>query len=95
MKANFAKWEPRHGKFRYRHPWAQYLEIGGIARDCAYRIHALNAYLNYETQVINYIYQTNKEPRMSLIDFELLTPLVGLLGGGFLSYSVIFARYLY
>ncbi|KAK4719774.1 hypothetical protein R3W88_018112 [Solanum pinnatisectum] len=33
--ANFAKWEPRHGKFRYRHPWAQYLEIGGIARDCA------------------------------------------------------------
>lgn len=60
LQANFAKWEPRHGKFRYRHPWAQYLEIGGTARDCAYRIHALNAYLNYETQVTNYIYQTNK-----------------------------------
>ncbi|GFQ03433.1 aluminum-activated malate transporter 2, partial [Phtheirospermum japonicum] len=25
---NFAKWEPRHGKFRYRHPWHQYLKIG-------------------------------------------------------------------
>lgn len=52
LQANLAKWEPRHGKFRYRHPWSQYLEIGGIARDYAYRIQALNAYLSYETQVI-------------------------------------------
>ncbi|CAN4100793.1 unnamed protein product [Withania somnifera] len=88
--ANFAKWEPRHGKFRYRHPWAQYLEIGGIARDCAYRIHALNAHLNSETQVINYIYQANKRANyfsytmhqhvsnfvLQAAGSELLTPLV-------------------
>ncbi|MCD7446540.1 hypothetical protein HAX54_009223 [Datura stramonium] len=65
--ANFAKWEPRHGKFRYRHPWAQYLEIGGIARDCAYRIHALNAYLNSETQNIGQEVRTRiQEPCMKV-----------------------------
>ncbi|KAF3665294.1 Aluminum-activated malate transporter 2 [Capsicum annuum] len=64
--ANFAKWEPRHGKFRYRHPWAQYLEIGGTARDCAYRIHALNAYLNYETQIEQEIRTRIQEPCMKV-----------------------------
>ncbi|MCD7458761.1 hypothetical protein HAX54_039099 [Datura stramonium] len=65
--ANFAKWRPRHGKFRYRHPWAQYLEIGGIARDCAYRIHALNAYLNSETQNIGQEVRTRiQEPCMKV-----------------------------
>ncbi|XP_015078567.1 aluminum-activated malate transporter 2-like [Solanum pennellii] len=60
--ANFARWEPRHGKFRYRHPWGRYLEIGGIARDCAFRIHALNDYLNYETQVEQEIRTKIQEP---------------------------------
>ncbi|KAL2540967.1 Aluminum-activated malate transporter 2 [Abeliophyllum distichum] len=46
--ANFAKWEPRHGRFRYRHPWDQYLKIGVLVRECAYRIDALNGYLNSE-----------------------------------------------
>ncbi|XP_059302630.1 aluminum-activated malate transporter 2-like [Lycium ferocissimum] len=64
--ANFAKWEPRHGKFRYRHPWAQYLEVGGIARDCAYRIHALNGYLNYETQIEQEIRTRIQEPCMKV-----------------------------
>ncbi|GMP91955.1 hypothetical protein CsSME_00042405 [Camellia sinensis var. sinensis] len=44
--ANFAKWEPRHGKFRYRHPWEKYLRIGSLTRQCACRIDALNTYLN-------------------------------------------------
>ncbi|KAK2978817.1 hypothetical protein RJ640_015250 [Escallonia rubra] len=43
---NFAKWEPRHGQFRYRHPWEQYLKIGGLTRQCANIIEALNAYLS-------------------------------------------------
>ncbi|PIN10649.1 putative membrane protein [Handroanthus impetiginosus] len=47
---NFAKWEPRHGKFRYRHPWDQYLKIGSLARECAYKIDALNAYLNSDVE---------------------------------------------
>ncbi|KAH6774801.1 aluminum activated malate transporter family protein [Perilla frutescens var. frutescens] len=47
---NFAKWEPRHGKFRYWHPWDQYLKIGTLTRECACRIDALNACLNSEMQ---------------------------------------------
>ncbi|CAN8247060.1 unnamed protein product [Cochlearia groenlandica] len=49
--ANFAKWEPGHGQFRFRHPWKQYLAIGGLIRQCAYRIDALNSYLNADIQV--------------------------------------------
>ncbi|KAL3518630.1 hypothetical protein ACH5RR_021219 [Cinchona calisaya] len=45
---NFAKWEPRHGKFRYRHPWGQYQKIGGLTRECSYRLDTLNGYLKSE-----------------------------------------------
>ncbi|XP_021720558.1 aluminum-activated malate transporter 2-like isoform X2 [Chenopodium quinoa] len=44
--ANFAFWEPSHGKFKFRHPWKQYLKIGALIRKCAYSIDALNNYLN-------------------------------------------------
>ncbi|KAL1324916.1 hypothetical protein HN51_035025 [Arachis hypogaea] len=45
--ANFARWEPGHGKFKFRHPWDQYLKIGALSRQCAYRIEALiNGHLN-------------------------------------------------
>ncbi|TXG58136.1 hypothetical protein EZV62_015965 [Acer yangbiense] len=43
--ANFARWEPAHGRFRLRHPWKQYLKIGALARQCAYNIEALNVYI--------------------------------------------------
>ncbi|XP_060169930.1 aluminum-activated malate transporter 2-like [Lycium barbarum] len=43
---NFAKWEPHHGKFRYRHPWGQYLKIGDLVRECAININALNSDLS-------------------------------------------------
>lgn len=46
--ANFAKWEPRHGRFRYRHPWDQYLKVGALTRQCAYTTEALNGYLTSE-----------------------------------------------
>ncbi|XP_038880572.1 aluminum-activated malate transporter 2-like [Benincasa hispida] len=42
---NLARWEPRHGKFRYRHPWKQYLVIGSLNRECAYRLEVLNGCL--------------------------------------------------
>ncbi|CAM8886419.1 unnamed protein product [Rhodiola kirilowii] len=48
--ANFAKWEPGHGKFLFRHPWGQYLKIGTLNRQCGYRIEALSSYLNTEIQ---------------------------------------------
>ncbi|KAL5742064.1 hypothetical protein ACOSP7_028796 [Xanthoceras sorbifolium] len=49
--ANFARWEPAHGRFRLRHPWKQYLNIGALARQCAYKIEALNAYIGSDIQV--------------------------------------------
>ncbi|XP_010473117.1 PREDICTED: aluminum-activated malate transporter 7-like [Camelina sativa] len=67
--ANFAKWEPGHGQFRFRHPWKQYLALGELIRQCAYRIHALNSYLNADdTKVPVDIKHKLREPlkRMSL-----------------------------
>ncbi|KAK4482740.1 hypothetical protein RD792_009907 [Penstemon davidsonii] len=59
---NFAKWEPRHGKFRYRHPWDQYLEIGSLTRECACRIDALNGFLNSDMQTTKEIRTKIQEP---------------------------------
>ncbi|XP_026425342.1 aluminum-activated malate transporter 10-like isoform X2 [Papaver somniferum] len=46
--ANFARWEPSHGQFRFQHPWNQYLKIGALTRSCAYCIEALNSSINSE-----------------------------------------------
>ncbi|XP_061343226.1 aluminum-activated malate transporter 2-like [Gastrolobium bilobum] len=59
--ANFAKWEPRHGKFKFRHPWDQYLKIGALSRQCACRMEALNGILNSENQGSQEILCTIKE----------------------------------
>ncbi|OVA07151.1 Aluminum-activated malate transporter [Macleaya cordata] len=48
--ANFARWEPCHGRFRFRHPWKQYLKIGVLTRQCAYQVEALNSCINSDTQ---------------------------------------------
>ncbi|KAL4611232.1 hypothetical protein ACB092_08G108000 [Castanea dentata] len=48
--ANFARWEPCHGQFLFRHPWKQYLTIGTLTRKCAYRIDALSGHLNSDIQ---------------------------------------------
>ncbi|KAK9939163.1 hypothetical protein M0R45_015870 [Rubus argutus] len=48
--ANLARWEPRHGRFRFRHPWKQYLEVGTLTRQCAFKIEALNNYITSEIQ---------------------------------------------
>ncbi|XP_060673975.1 aluminum-activated malate transporter 10 [Ziziphus jujuba] len=48
--ANFARWEPPHGRFNFRHPWRQYLKIGTSLRSCAYCIEALNSCLDSENQ---------------------------------------------
>ncbi|PSR86446.1 Aluminum-activated malate transporter like [Actinidia chinensis var. chinensis] len=60
--ANFAKWEPRHGRFRYRHPWQQYLRIGSLTRQCAYRIEALNGYLSSELKASQEIRSKIEDP---------------------------------
>ncbi|XP_021626993.1 aluminum-activated malate transporter 2 [Manihot esculenta] len=52
--ANLAKWEPGHGRFRFFHPWKQYLTIGSLTRQCAIKIDVLNNYLNPQIQVYLY-----------------------------------------
>jgi len=42
---NFARWEPGHGPFGFRHPWDQYLKIGAQSRQCSYLMEALNVYM--------------------------------------------------
>ncbi|KAL8115391.1 hypothetical protein AgCh_022034 [Apium graveolens] len=49
--ANFAKWEPGHGRFMYRHPWKHYLIVASLSRECAYRIDALNSHLSSRIQM--------------------------------------------
>ncbi|XP_050369879.1 aluminum-activated malate transporter 2-like [Argentina anserina] len=50
--ANFARWEPGHGRFSFRHPWTQYLKLGALVRQCAYRIEALHSRLiTADTQI--------------------------------------------
>ncbi|XP_059442055.1 aluminum-activated malate transporter 10-like [Corylus avellana] len=53
--ANFARWEPAHGGFNFRHPWKQYIKIGASMRSCAYCIEALNSCINSENQANEYI----------------------------------------
>ncbi|CAI9764135.1 unnamed protein product [Fraxinus pennsylvanica] len=48
--ANFARWEPAHGKFNFRHPWNEYLKVGALMRKCAYCIETLNVTTNSDTQ---------------------------------------------
>ncbi|XP_062119608.1 aluminum-activated malate transporter 10 [Humulus lupulus] len=48
--ANFARWEPAHGRFNFRHPWYQYLEIAAAMRGCAYCIEAFNGCLKSENK---------------------------------------------
>ncbi|XP_022746870.1 aluminum-activated malate transporter 8-like [Durio zibethinus] len=48
--ANFARWEPGHGRFRLRHPWKHYLKIGALARQCAYQIEAINGCIDSDIQ---------------------------------------------
>ncbi|XP_050226995.1 aluminum-activated malate transporter 10 [Mercurialis annua] len=48
--ANFAKWEPAHGNFGFKHPWKQYPKIGASMRNCAYCIEALTSCILSENQ---------------------------------------------
>uniref|UniRef100_A0A0E0KU23 Uncharacterized protein n=1 Tax=Oryza punctata TaxID=4537 RepID=A0A0E0KU23_ORYPU len=41
-QANLARWEPAHGRFGFRHPYAQYKAVGAAMRHCAYCVEALN-----------------------------------------------------
>ncbi|CAN6247885.1 unnamed protein product [Urochloa humidicola] len=40
-----AKWEPIHGKFRFRHPWSEYKNLGTLCRQCASTMEAFASYV--------------------------------------------------
>ena len=42
--SSLARWEPPHGRFRFRHPWDQYQKIGAQSRQCAYLMETLCVY---------------------------------------------------
>ncbi|KAK1404659.1 aluminum-activated malate transporter 8-like [Heracleum sosnowskyi] len=64
--ANFAWWEPGHGKFKFSHPWKLYLKTGVLIRQCAYHIEALNGYLNTDVQVQSEFHKRIAEPCMKM-----------------------------
>ncbi|KAI3939195.1 hypothetical protein MKX01_002063 [Papaver californicum] len=68
--ANFAKWEPPHGRFRFRHPWNQYLKIGDITRQCACRMEALNGCINSEIQASSQEFKKKIQEACTKMTFE-------------------------
>ncbi|KAK1559220.1 hypothetical protein Q3G72_012014 [Acer saccharum] len=50
LMARFARWEPAHGRFNFRHPWKQYVKIGASMRNCAYCIETLSGCVNSKIQ---------------------------------------------
>ncbi|XP_014490381.1 aluminum-activated malate transporter 8-like [Vigna radiata var. radiata] len=65
--AVLARWEPRHGRFRFRHPWKQYLKIGNQIRLCAYKIKALSVFLSRSDQTPYEIRSGIEEPCANII----------------------------
>ncbi|XP_024028586.1 aluminum-activated malate transporter 2 [Morus notabilis] len=59
---NLASWEPRYGRFRFNHPWKEYIKIGTLSRQCAYKLEALNSYLKSDIQTPAEIKTHMREP---------------------------------
>ncbi|KDP21473.1 hypothetical protein JCGZ_21944 [Jatropha curcas] len=60
--ANFARWEPWHGKFGVSHPWDKYLTIGELLRDLAVNIISIKACLESLREPSQSLRQSMKEP---------------------------------
>lgn len=60
--STFASWEPRHGKFRFRHPWRQYVRVGSMIRHLAYCVVALHGCLRSEIQAPHHNRAAFKKP---------------------------------
>ncbi|XP_047336059.1 aluminum-activated malate transporter 10 [Impatiens glandulifera] len=64
--ANFARWEPAHGNFNFRHPWKQYIKVGALMRSCAYCIESLNGCVDQEIQAPEVLKEQFREVCMKL-----------------------------
>uniref|UniRef100_A0ACD5UUD6 Uncharacterized protein n=1 Tax=Avena sativa TaxID=4498 RepID=A0ACD5UUD6_AVESA len=54
-QANLARWEPAHGRFGFRHPYAQYKNVGAAMRHCAYCVEALSGCARSEIQAPGHV----------------------------------------
>ncbi|XP_074289596.1 aluminum-activated malate transporter 2-like [Silene latifolia] len=59
---NFAKWEPRHGRFKQGHPWLQYQNICELTRHCACKVEALYNVLHSHPQAPKEVKAKFQEP---------------------------------
>ncbi|XP_057473816.1 aluminum-activated malate transporter 13-like [Actinidia eriantha] len=60
--ANFARWEPWHGKFGISYPWGKYLQTGDVLRELATSIISLKGCLQSPRQPSSTKRQSIKEP---------------------------------
>ncbi|THG12699.1 hypothetical protein TEA_026826 [Camellia sinensis var. sinensis] len=60
--ANFARWEPWHGKFGLSYPWDKYLQIGDVLRELATTIVSLKECLQSHRQPSSALRQSIREP---------------------------------
>ncbi|KAK9677538.1 hypothetical protein RND81_11G150200 [Saponaria officinalis] len=59
---NFARWEPRHGRFKNNHPWSVYKNVCDLTRDCAFRAEALHSILHCQYQAPKEVKAKFQEP---------------------------------
>ncbi|OVA05770.1 Aluminum-activated malate transporter [Macleaya cordata] len=72
--ANFARWEPWHGKFGFYYPWDKYLHIGELLRELAASILSLKGSFQPPQQACEAFFGGNKV-------FPLFVVLIRLLSG--------------
>ncbi|XP_038887020.1 aluminum-activated malate transporter 14-like [Benincasa hispida] len=60
--ANFAKWEPWHGKFGFNYPWNKYLQLGELLRELAAIVLSIKACLQSPRQPSSGMKEAIKEP---------------------------------
>ncbi|KAB2605295.1 aluminum-activated malate transporter 13-like [Pyrus ussuriensis x Pyrus communis] len=60
--ANFAKWEPWHGKFGLNYPWTKYLQVGELLRELATIVISLKGCLQSPRQPSSSLRQSIEEP---------------------------------
>ncbi|KAF9605502.1 hypothetical protein IFM89_017521 [Coptis chinensis] len=71
--ANFAKWEPWHGKFGFNHPWDKYLYIGDLLRELATSIISLKGCLQSPPQPSMPLRLSIKDPCEAVSSFLVST----------------------
>nr|XP_043612296.1 aluminum-activated malate transporter 13-like [Erigeron canadensis] len=64
--ANFAKWEPWHGRFGLHYPWGKYMQVGELVRELASIILSMQECLESSLQPSTTLQQAIKEPCKSV-----------------------------